>query len=314
MNWGFMGFGGIAPKFLKSLHAIPDQKIVAVATKSGKENAAYKCPGAVLYDDYLSLVTDAKVEIVYISTTHNFHLDQVIMCLENGKHVICEKPMSLTKEDALRIANFPRKTFLMEGMWTRFLPAYDKMKRLIDEKLIGEIQWMTANFAFDSPGTSEGRHKNPNLGGGAMYDIGIYPLALALDLVGNVKPDKYKAIATWSERHIDMTMTFDMFFAGGFIAQCLCSFDREGSNDAIIMGSKGSLVMKDFWRCQKIEHISKEETYTYYLPFTETGFFHEIQEALECIQKGLLESPKMKISDTVLLADMMETLLRDARA
>lgn len=313
MNWGFIGFGNIAHKFLKSLLAVPGQNVSAIATKSGKDTASYKCPEAVIYNDYADLVKDENVDIVYICTTHNFHVDQVLMCLDHHKHVICEKPMALDLASAQKIKSHPRSTFLMEAMWTRYLPAYKKAMQLIKEGLIGEVHWMTANFTFDHPGSAEGRHRNPALAGGAMYDIGIYPLALALDLAGNKAPVEYRSMANWSEENVDINMTFDMRFENGFVAQCFCALDKEGSNDAIIMGKKGSLVLKDFWRCQKIEHITNEEVYTYYLPYTETGYFHEIEEAVQCIENGLMESPSMTIDHSVLVSKMMETLLKDAK-
>lgn len=313
MKWGFMGFGNIAPKFLKSLQAFPDQMVAAIATKSGKETASQLCPGARLYDDYRQLAEDDDIDIIYISTTHNFHEDQVLMSLASGKHVLCEKPMALNMASALKLSQFPRKSFLMEAMWTRFLPGYKKAMELISEGLIGEVHWMQANFAFDRPGNPDGRHRNPLLAGGALYDIGIYPLAMALDLAGNVSPTKLTALANFTPENVDMNLAFNLSFKNGFMAQGFCAFDKEGTNDAVVMGKTGSLTLKDFWRCQQITHEQNGELYTYYLPFTETGYYHEIEECIQCIRGGKLESKLMSLEHSLLLSSTMEQLLNMAR-
>ena len=132
MNWGILGYGKIAPVFIESLNQLSTEKIVAAATRSGAERVKSELPGVKVYTNYEELYKDPEVDIIYISTTHNFHAEQSIRALENGKHVLCEKPIGTTLSETSAIIKAAQESgkFFMEALWTRFLPAYKKFKSI----------------------------------------------------------------------------------------------------------------------------------------------------------------------------------------
>lgn len=204
-KWGTIGLGHIAGKFADALAIAGNAVLEAVASRElrraeqfGKEHGARKT-----YGSYEALAKDPDIDAVYIATPHAFHADLAMLCLRRGKAVLCEKPMALnywqvkTMTDSAKANN----AFMMEVMWTRFLPATEKMLELVQQGAIGDIHTITADFCFNAPFDPQGRLYNPALGGGALLDVGIYPLFLALLLLG--RPKKIRARAKLSVTGVD---------------------------------------------------------------------------------------------------------------
>lgn len=305
-----MGFGKIAQKFFADLQHIAGQQVVAIATKSKIDEALGLLPKHQVYNSYQALVDDPNVEVIYINTTHNFHFQQLDMCVRANKPVICEKPMLLSTAqiEAFKLLN--KNIFIMEAMWTRYLPPYRKAMQLIKEGVIGEIKWAEINFCYNNPGAPEGRLQNPALAGGAMYDIGIYPLAMAMDLMNNVRPKHIFAQSIKTDKGIDLATSFDLSWSNGFIAKLLCAIDRSGSNKAIIYGTEGKIVLYDFWRCRNFEVFDLvNDSVLYEDDMTVEGYYYEILEVINCLENKLHESPLMTRDHSIVTSEVMVEIL-----
>ena len=150
MNWGIIGYGEIAPSFIESLMQAKEETLFAIASKSKSEDLKSKYEGVKIFDNYQSLFDDKSVEVVYICTTHNFHKENVLSALKAGKHVLCEKPMGISKAETTEMIDEAKKQnkFLMEGMWTRFLPAYKYFKEILSSQKLGAVKFVRADFGF----------------------------------------------------------------------------------------------------------------------------------------------------------------------
>ena len=309
MNWGFIGFGKIAKKFYASLEHVPGSKLVAIASRSSFEDAAKLCPESRVYQDYEDLVKDPDVEVVYINTTHNFHFEQVMLCLKHGKHVLCEKPMALTTNEARRITEAKGSLFVMEAMWMKFLPAYRKMMEIVQSGGIGSIQLIKADFAFMSPLGPSGRLLNPALAGGAMYDLGIYPLTLSLDLMDYKEPVSYKVNKRMADTGVEDSIAFQLDYHGGVTAQLYASFRHTLPCEAIILGDKGRIHLPMFWKGQELTWITDEQQEVIDCPFEYTGYYHEIIEVEACIHAQKAESSIMTLQHSMMTSSLMEAML-----
>ena len=314
MRWGFIGFGRIAQKFLSSLRCFPSEEVVAIATKSNPQEAKRLCPSAYIYNSYQSLVEDMAVDIVYINTTHNFHYEHTLLCLQHGKHVICEKPMGLTPLEVDHIASVKGDLFVMEALWTRFLPTYRQMKEWVSEGKIGQVKLVKADFAFASTLPTEGRLLNPALAGGAMYDIGIYPLSLAQDLSNQSLPYKMNTHIDWTDTGVDGSVVYQLHYEGGMTAQLFCSILMNSPNEALIIGSEGYIRMPLFWKGQEVELCTKEGKIRKERRFHDSGYYHEIEEVINCSRSNKSESEVMPIAASRQLAHLMDKILHSETA
>ena len=206
-NWGILGVGNISHKFVKGLRDSLGANCYCVASRS-KQKARefadhYHIP--VYYGSYEELAKDPSVQVVYIATIHPLHCENTILCLEHKKAVLCEKPFAMNTREAKRMIASAQKnnTFLMEALWTKFLPSIHKVKELIETKAVGEPIAIKADFGFNRPFDSNHRFFIPELGGSSLLEIGIYPVFLSLLLFG--VPDHYSAHSVKSPTGTDIT-------------------------------------------------------------------------------------------------------------
>ncbi|OEK03006.1 hypothetical protein BFP97_16405 [Roseivirga sp. 4D4] len=312
MNWGFLGFGRIARKFLESLNAVDGEVAYAFASRSNAEALQEEFPNVKVYDTYEALLADPQVDIVYISTTHNFHCQNAIDALQAGKHVLCEKPMGISSDEISRMTQVAKQSgkFLMEAMWMRFLPAYRKAIEVVKSGEIGEVKYMTASFGFRSEDklTQDGRLLNPDLAGGALYDVGVYPLTIVSDLFG-WEPRDFKAHAIKSSTGVDETIQIQFDFGNDRMAQVLGSIALHTNKEACIYGEKGFVRMPMFWKGESYEIVKGDETQVFELPMTSTGYAHEIIEVRDCILQGKTESDLFTLNDSLMSARLVERIL-----
>jgi predicted dehydrogenase len=309
INWAYCGFGKMALKFHQSVQDIEEINVVAVATKSKLDIAKQTIPNARLYDSYEALALDPDVDIVYISTTHNFHMNQVELFASHGKAVLCEKPMIINQGQIDVLKKYQGKVLIMEAMWTRYLPAYVKAMALLKAGTIGKIKWFEASFCFDNPGFPTGRLQNKDLAGGAMYDIGIYPLAMALDLADHQIPTEIKSMASLNEQGVDLTTSTQIKWENDLYAQLFCSINRRGLNEARIHGSEGTIVLSDFWMSQKITVMKQKHVETFDIPFEANGYKHIILAFLDAYKKHKYEVDKMTIENSISISNAMNIVL-----
>lgn len=292
MNWAFLGYGNIAKQFHESLREFPKEKVYAIASRSNADELEKSFPDTICYRTYDELYADRQIDIVYINTTHNFHCEQVIKCLESGKHVICEKPIGVSFEEVKRMAATSKRTgkYLLEGMWTQYLPAYQEVKRLIAEGLIGKIEFIQSDFSVKFPKDLEGRLYNPKLSGGGMFDLGVYNIALVNDLFGRM-PEQITVTGGMTETGVDAYLGTGLNYSERQSAQVFCGMNTTSKWEAMIYGENGWIQMIEFFRCQKfIYKIGEEEPVEISMPYLSSGFYHEIAASIDHIRSGDIQS------------------------
>ena len=309
INLAIIGLGKIAHKFASDVPLVKGVRLYAVASRDQDRarEFATKHNAQKYFDSYESLVADAKVDLVYIATPNNFHFDHTMLCLDAGKAVICEKPFALnSKQVSLMIAKAKQQQlFLMEALWTRFIPATQKVIDLITQGAIGQITEITADFGFAAPVNLDARLYNKALGGGSLLDIGIYPIYLSYLLLG--LPKKIHATATLSPTGVDTNceMVFEHTKAKSNLQ---CSFTQSTPTEAIIKGSKGTIKMHSrFHHCKELTLITEYEApVTISLDYKGNGYGYELAHVVACMGGGKTESPMISHRDSLNLIGQLD--------
>ncbi len=315
-RWGVIGPGKIAHTFAKALEVIDDGVLYAVASRDAnraKEFAQmYNAPKS--YASYEDLIEDNDVDGVYVATLHPFHHDQALMCLEADKPVLCEKPLTVNAADARRLIETAnaRNVFLMEALWTRYLPIYSQIRKWLNGNEIGDLKLLTSNFCFRAPDDPEHRLWNHALAGGALLDIGVYNIAVSQWVFGD-NPESVSAHSFLSETKVDAQTAATMIYADERLSQFTCSFLVDGANDFTIFGTEGRIcIHPNFWGATEATLIKGDQQDTKREPFRATGFEYEIEEAMRCIRAGLIESPGMTHADTLANMRLMDKIRAQA--
>lgn len=298
-NWGIIGPGNIARDFAKDLRLIPVlQQITAVLshTEESARQFANEFNVAGVYTDFNQFLNDKSIDAVYIATPHPHHFEQALACLENNIPVLCEKPMTINADQSRKLiaAAEKQKTFLMEGMWIRFLPSIRQVLSLIRQGRIGKIVSVRASMGYKAPYDPASRYFDPALGGGSLLDLGIYPIFLAYLLLG--KPDTIKAVATLSNEGVDEACSVLFHYKTGEQATLESSLLAQTDTPAEITGEKGIIKILDPWyeKSKGIElHDYNEGKTVYPCNWEGHGLQFEAIEVLNCIQQNKIESETM---------------------
>ncbi len=315
-RWGIIGAGRIAEKFCSAIAVVKGSEVYAVASHdlSKAKEYAEKFNAGKYYNSYEDLVKDENVDIVYIATPHAFHLEQAMLCFNNGKAVLCEKPMSLSYKQSAAMAGAAteKKLFLMEGMWSRFMPSIEKILSLIKEDAIGKLQYLSVDFGFTAPYDIEGRLFNKNLGGGSVLDIGVYAIFLSTLLFG--EPACIKSVSKLSATGVDEYANMILQYPGGETAHLLTSIIFNTSLEAEIIGTGGRIKIKNPWykATEFTLYATGMEPQNFSMPHEANGFEHEIREVMHCLDNGLLQSPKMPHAFTLSISKIMDEVLEQA--
>lgn len=312
MKWGLLGYGRIALKFEQSIESCSEDAIVAVASRSQFDNIpdSYQA-----YKDYNQLIEDPEVEIIYICTIHTTHKEWTLAALNAGKHVLCEKPMSICASDVKEMTACAKENnrFLMEAIWSRYLPGYQEALRLIRSGMIGDIKMIQANFGFQmNPEDPKERLVKKELAGGAIWDVGIYPISLAMDIC-QASPKKIQALGKLNSAGVEESAIINLSFSGDVLASLTCSFDMQLQNQAIITGSKGQIIMEDFWKCEKLILTTEFNKKEIEKPMVSTGFYHEILASSALIRSGAIESPLISWRHSWEISSVMDKILEMVR-
>ena len=315
IRWGILGTGKIAKAFATALRDTPDAKLVAVAsrtvdsaTKFGQEFGAERSHGS-----YQALADDPNVDVIYIGTPHPMHYENALMCLNGGKAVLVEKAFTMNRRQAEEIIALARakKLFVMEAMWTRFMPAVVEAKRILDSGEIGKPANITADFGFTAPYDTGSRLFAPELGGGALLDLGIYPLSMASFFLGPVSG--VTALAEMTETGVDMQTVFTLKHEGGTVSSCSCSLRSRTPTELTISGTKGFIRLHDRFHnadaltVTLVDGSSRSER-TLHLPKSGNGYTHEAQEVGRCLRAGLIESPVMTHEQTLAIMGTLDAI------
>ncbi|HPD00156.1 MAG TPA: Gfo/Idh/MocA family oxidoreductase [Acetivibrio sp.] len=311
INWGIMGCGSIAREFAHALKAVPGANLIAAASKSGKSRGfAEEFDLPYYYDNYDDFVKNEKVDVVYIATTHNFHYENVMLCLNNDKHVLCEKPFALNTKQALRLIETARakRLFLMEAMWTRFSPALSRLVSIVNDGLIGEIKILKGQFCIHVPFDPGHRLYNPHLAGGALLDLGIYPIAFAC-MVLKKYPVKITGTLNIGKTGVDEESHYLLKFDKGETALLSSACTFSAPINFSIYGTKGHILVPDFYfPSQLIIKLNDRDEEHIDVPYETTGKNYEAMEAMDCLRQNKTESDKQTFYDTIKIMEIMDHL------
>jgi predicted dehydrogenase len=309
-RWGVIGPGRIAGQFAADMQVVEGAEIYAVASRSGAEKFVHDFEIPVVYGSYEALVQDPKVDGIYIATPHNFHFENAQMCLQAGKAVLCEKPLTVNARQAQSLIQLSHenRVFLMEALWTRYLPLYTEVRKLLDEEVIGEVVAMQSTFCFKSIKDEKERWLNPDLAGGTLLDLGIYPISVSQWVMGG-NPVEVQSQAVLDSTGVDIVLAANLQYSTGAVSQFTTSFIHKARNDFTIYGTRGKIILDEpFWGGTKgvvsagPRHLDLEK------PFRSHGFEYEIEEAVRCIREGRLESPSMTHADSLANIQLMDTI------
>ncbi|XP_046330116.2 trans-1,2-dihydrobenzene-1,2-diol dehydrogenase-like isoform X2 [Haliotis rufescens] len=310
-RWGIISAGGISSKFVSALvkQNPNEHKVVAIAARSKEKAQAFadKFSIQTAYGSYEEFVQNPDVEVVYIGSIHPEHHKLSVLCLNAGKHVLCEKPVTMTVAAAKELFALAKekKLFFMEGFWTRTFPVFDQVRRELESGTLGDIKMVTAKFCVNNY-SNERIHKK-ELGGGGLLDLGCYTVMFA-DFVFNEKPEKISVEGQLSESGVDIGAAITLRFSGGRIASLVYNTTtKHGDNAATILGSEGSIrIEPPFWAPTKLS--SPMGTFD----FKENlGFQYEQRCVRECLQKGLLECPLITHENSLNIMGVIETVLNE---
>ncbi len=313
-NWGIIGPGKIATKFAAALRLAGNTSLKAVASRDITRARTFAdTHGAEhVFGSYEQLAADPAVDAVYIATPHGFHAEHTRICLQQGKAVLCEKPMALnaTEVTAMIDASWRHNAFLMEAMWTRFLPITQYITEMISTGKIGELKYVRADFGFLAPFQPASRLYDLRLGGGSLLDIGIYPLFLCLHLLG--KPDEIRAAGHLAPTGSDETCHALLNYNDGRSAVISSTLACQTALTAEIAGTAGAIRIPTPW--YKNDRLcwnpagQPEETIRFE-PMV-NGFEYQIREVTRCLEAGLIESPSMSHNFSLTMSQTMDEIRR----
>lgn len=311
IKWGIVGLGNIAAQFAADLLLVENAALTAVASRdiSKAEQFAEKFGALRMYNSYDLIFQDKEVDIIYIATPHNSHAALSIKALENGKHVLCEKPMSLSYNDAERMIEASKKnnSFFMEAFWTRFIPSIQDILQKVNSGILGEVNYIKADFAFHGSETENKRLFDKELGGGALFDIGVYPLFLSYILLGNPKEIIAKAIKHKNDIDLQTSMILQYESAQSVLHASIVS---ESDMKASISGSKGRIELNSPWFATEgySLFINDEKEAAFTLPTLGKGYAHEIIECQNCILNNQIESEFWSHQNSLDLSKIVEEI------
>lgn len=322
LNWGILATGKIAETVAKSMKFMENIKennmeLLAVASRSADkaEDFAKRHGIKRAYGSYEDLVSDPDIDVVYIATPMSCHFENTKLCLSAGKHVLCEKSVTLNANEFKELTALAKEKelFLMEAMWTKCQPAFRKAKEWAESGKIGNIKMIKADFSNAVPFDKNDRLFIKDLGGGAILDLGVYPITFVSAFLG-ANPEEIHTYSHIGRTDVDYDNSIILKYKDAY-GITFCGFDFEDENKAIIVGDKGRIVMGNWFHCtaettlfDDMGNVLERQV----LPFKFNGYEYEIEEVNKCIREGRLESDIVTHSDTLDIMKIMETCLKQA--
>ncbi len=311
IRWGILATGGIAQRFTEDLVTLPGAEVVAVGSRSvtAAEDFAQRHGIARSYGSWQELAEDPDVQVVYVATPHSAHHAAASVCLQAGKAVLCEKPFTL---DAASTANLiwqagERGVFLMEAMWTRTIPAIRRIVELVDEGAIGEVTHIAADFGVAGPFPPGHRMRAKELGGGALLDLGVYPVSFAYLFLGI--PQSIVASAALLPEGTDENTGIVLRYDSGAIATLHCGMSGETGQRAVITGTAGRIeVPRLFYRPDGFTLVRDGESTEIAEPFHGHGMGHEAEEVMRCLRAGLTQSELVPLGDSLAVMEILDEI------
>ncbi len=314
MRFGVLGTGGIAADFTRDLALLPDAEMVAVGSRSAEGAAAFGDEHAIArrHASYADLVNDPEVDVVYVSTPHPDHHASARLAVDAGKAVLVEKPFTMDQAQALDVVTAARArgTFVMEAMWARFTPHLVRVRELVASGVLGDVVTVVADHAQWFPADPGHRLLAPALGGGALLDLGIYPVSFASMVLG--PPSRVTARSTRAITPVDAQTSIVLEHPGGAHAVLSTTLRAQGSNRAAVVGTEGRIEIDATWYAPTTFTLTTRsgEVVRYDEPHEGRGLRHEAAEVVRCLRAGLAESPVMPADETVSIMSTMDEVRR----
>lgn len=316
LRWGIIGAGIIANTMADAIKTVSGNQLLAVASKTPDKAKVFaerhNVPNACSYNE---IVNNEEIDIIYVATTHNFHFENAKLALKHGKHVLIEKPFTVNASEARELVQIAKEKnlFLMEAIWTRFLPSVKLLKEKIANNEIGEIKQINISFGYFVAPEYQNRLKEPSLAGGATLDLGIYPISFACYMLGEL-PQNIKSMTCFSESGVDETSNYMFQFPSGCLTNICTSYVLKMKNTATIYGTNGHVEFPDFQYgerftinvhdrtndVQKRKKIRKKNN--------KNGFVHQVEEVASCVNMSKLESDIIPLDETIGIMEVMDKM------
>ena len=316
-KWGILGAARIAHKFAEGLKILPNAELYAVASRSLERAEAFRERHgfAIAFGSYEEMLADPDLDVVYIATTNNLHFNHTMLCLEAGKAVLCEKPFALNLTQAEQMVNKAREKnlFLMEALWSRFIPSMIQFKEQAESGIIKQPLLLQCNFGFVSPFDPYHRVYNPDLGGGSIPDIGIYPIFTAMYLFG--KPETIQATSVPAPTGTDWTTSILFKHKKKEISVLTSSFETRLDNEARLYGEDGCLKLHAMFHIPTRLSLRRNDGKEMEIPLNliGNGYNYEAAEVMDCLDKGQIESPSLPLSFSLELMQVLDEVCRKAQ-
>ncbi|MBE5966617.1 MAG: Gfo/Idh/MocA family oxidoreductase [Lachnospiraceae bacterium] len=313
IRWGIIGAGRIASTFAAALKSMEYTKLTAIASRdlTRAEEFAERFQIKKAYGSYEELARDPAIDVVYIATPHTEHKMNSALCLTNKKAVLCEKPLTINYAETEYLMSLAKKqnVFLMEAMWTKFLPVTAVVKSWLAEKKIGELRHIRSSFGYSAAFDGSSRIYNPDTAGGALLDVGVYPIAYVVYLLEEL-PEQVVSSAVIGRSHVDEQNVISLRFPGGILADISSAVSADTGNDALIIGDRGRIFVPNFWKADKVERYDTngQLVETYYLPHKKNGYEYEAEEVNRCLREGETESDTHPLSSTLEVMKIMDQI------
>ena len=314
MNIGIMGAGNIGGTMAGTIAKIQDVTCYGIASRELQkaEQFAAKFGVTRAYGSYEEMLADPMIELVYVATPHSQHYENMMLCIEYGKPVLCEKAFTVNAKQAREVLDFAKEknVFVTEAMWTRYMPMRNTITEVLASKIIGEPTLVTCNLGY--PISHVTRLTDPSLAGGALLDLGVYTLNFASMVFGD-KVKKISSICTYAKTGVDEQDSITLVYEGGKMAvmnaTMLAASDRKG----IIYGSLGYIIIENInnFESLTVYNISHEKLAQYTKPEQITGYEYQVMESVKAVKAGKISCSQMPHEETIRIMEIMDQLRSD---
>lgn len=314
IKWGIIGLGKIAHKFCKDLLEVDDAELYAVASRNLNKAQAFKeeYGAQKAYGSYEELMEDKNVDVVYVATPHVLHHSISIACLKKGIAVLCEKPFAMNTGEVKEMIKTARENnvFLMEAMWTLFLPHFEYTMEEISSGKMGKIKSIKADFGFPAEFDTSKRLFNKSLGGGSLLDIGIYPVFLAYSLLG--KPERIEADAQFAETGVDSSCEVTFHYKNGVTALLKSTIVEQTPTTAEIELEKGKVFINSrFHEPSSLDIELDEKNLEKDFEVHTIGYYYEAEHVTKMLQNGKTESDRMSFEKSLDLIGLLDDIRKE---
>lgn len=301
---GVIGLGGIFSRVMTDFQNARNCELYAVAARDAgrARDMALKYGAKRAFGSYEELAACPEVDMVYVVTPHSLHREHALMCLAHGKHVLCEKAFAMDGREAREMVDFAREKglFIMEAMWTRFMPAMKRLREMCDAGELGDIRHITADFGYAAKYDPQSRIFAPALGGGALMDVGVYPLSICAMLLGT-EAEEIQSQCVPAPSGVDARTAMQLRYPSGATAQLMSAIDVNGTSRMTIYDRRATIEIPDFWHATRLIINGNEIKF----PDENEGHHHQFVHAAEMIAAGRTASDVMPPEESIRIMDIM---------